>query len=1104
MASRPLAMPSDPATESACRELARKLGIPSPPLDPALAAQAIVHAAEAGRHLLVLPLVQPSAWDREVVRALARELSIEGRSALAIVLDGREDLPIEAGARLVRLEGRLGPKEIALVWEGFAFEGQARGELSELSALESFWAAAREAKATSAPQISEPARRLLDRLALGLCAWPLSRMAALGGRAEMNELLAHGLATLENACVALTFEGRAHAKEDRADAGDLTEVARALSAADERDPWLLSRAAELHARAGDADAAEAAMARSCSLSDEPAVRADITRKWRAAIEMFSSERRLHCQLRAAEAALQRGDADGALSWARAATDLAPSRYDALVLLGRSALAKGDLVTAGVAFERAAKLSTSATERAQVALDLAEARYAAGDLQGAERSAEDATSGAEDATVRLGARNVLGKLLLAKGRYAEAEAHFAADELDASTSSDATAGLRARLNRAIAVLSSGRNDEARLMLEGVLAEGEARGEQRAVAFALSNLAVLATLRHEYAEALRSSERSIEVRRKLGDKIGLARSIINLAELRLRLGLVSEAEQALAFARRAMGPGMPASRVTEAALVAGHVHLARGRTLEAARELDRALSHVSATTDGEKVSECHRLGARIALEDGDVSKARIEVSRAKERASSTRGRAESVLLEAMALRAGGEEASELAHQALVLSRKACDENLLREAHWLLSELARARGDETEARSHLELSLKLRDQVADRLPPELRQSYLARRDLLSLAAAEKSELEACPAEMETTARVEREPGPERALVGDDPAMKALVQAIGKVARSDSTILIQGESGTGKELVAEAIHAASERAAGPLVKVNCAALVETLLLSELFGHERGAFTGAVGRRRGRFELADGGTLFLDEIGDISPRTQVALLRVLEQRTFERVGGTTTIRADVRIVCATHRDLRAMVERGEFREDLYYRLRGITLEVPSLRERMGDLPKLAETLLARIAAERGETKKTLGRDALALLGRHRWPGNVRELENALRAASLFAEGGTIEVHDLADNVDGLRAIEAEEAVQAEDVPSAASPLAASTSDATEVAYAQVRMGGVSLGDLKRRIERDCIARALEETGGNITRAAALLGMKRPRLSQLVKQYNLGIVSEGE
>src|SRR5262249_20926500 len=217
---------------------------------------------------------------------------------------------------------------------------------------------------------------------------------------------------------------------------------------------------------------------------------------------------------------------------------------------------------------------------------------------------------------------------------------------------------------------------------------------------------------------------------------------------------------------------------------------------------------------------------------------------------------------------------------------------------------------------------------------------------------------------------------MVGSDPSMVALVGAIRKVGQSDATVLVHGESGTGKELVAEALHEASPRRAGPLVKVNCAALVETLLLSELFGHEKGSFTGAAARRRGRFELAEGGTLFLDEIGDISPRTQVALLRVLQERTFERVGGVTPIRANVRIVCATHRDLKAMVARGEFREDLYYRLRGVVLEVPALRQRLTDLPAIAHAILTRIAGERGGAVQRLSPRAIEGLTRHPWPGN--------------------------------------------------------------------------------------------------------------------------------
>jgi DNA-binding NtrC family response regulator len=240
-----------------------------------------------------------------------------------------------------------------------------------------------------------------------------------------------------------------------------------------------------------------------------------------------------------------------------------------------------------------------------------------------------------------------------------------------------------------------------------------------------------------------------------------------------------------------------------------------------------------------------------------------------------------------------------------------------------------------------------------------------------------------------------------------------------------------------------------------------------------------------------------------------VALLRVLQERTFERVGGATLVHANVRVVCATHRDLRAMVERSEFREDLYYRLRGITLEVPPLRARMGDLDTIADHLLARIATERDEAAKTLSSDARDALACHSWPGNVRELENALRAASLFAEGSVITAGTLVESVSDLRATrradprafpegDALDAANDEEEPSG---MLTSEAAATVVAYRQVRGGAVSLPDMKRRIEHDCIARALAETKGNISHAAALLGMKRPRLSQLVKQYGLAAVS---
>jgi transcriptional regulator with GAF, ATPase, and Fis domain len=525
--------------------------------------------------------------------------------------------------------------------------------------------------------------------------------------------------------------------------------------------------------------------------------------------------------------------------------------------------------------------------------------------------------------------------------------------------------------------------------------------------------------------------------------------------------------------------------------------------------------------------------VALEDGDVARAAETLARARELVATDETNAEVVFLGAAHARARGvghDELLALGASALAAARHGGNEEIQREVHVLLAEVHRAGSELEAARAHIEHAAALRDRLAATLSVEIRNSFLAHPNVAAIARVQATLEPAISAQVEDEPRASRRGSASgdpwatvraqataRELVGDDPAIRGLLQAIRKVARSNATVLVRGESGTGKELVAEALHAASDRASGPLVTVNCAALVETLLLSELFGHEKGAFTGAFARRRGRFEMAEGGTLFLDEIGDISPRTQVALLRVLQERTFERVGGTTAIRANVRIVCATHRDLRSMVERSDFREDLYYRLRGITLEVPALRHRMGDVPRIADSLLRRIAVERGEPPKALGADALDLLARHRWPGNVRELENALRAASLFAEGATITLADLANNVDDLRALAVPVSVPSIRTPVPAAPVDLSPSEdegegtsgplptveanATGIAYAQVRQGAVSLSDMKRQIERDCIARALAETKGNITRAAALLGMKRPRLSQLVKQYGLVAVS---
>ncbi len=305
-------------------------------------------------------------------------------------------------------------------------------------------------------------------------------------------------------------------------------------------------------------------------------------------------------------------------------------------------------------------------------------------------------------------------------------------------------------------------------------------------------------------------------------------------------------------------------------------------------------------------------------------------------------------------------------------------------------------------------------------------------------------------------------RDLISKSPAMQAVFDLARTAARSNSTILVLGESGTGKELLARAVHAESPRSHGPFVVVSCAALTETLLESELFGHEKGAFTGAAMRRKGKFEMADGGTLFLDEIGDISAKLQLDLLRVLEDRHFFRVGGSESIHVDVRIIAATNRDLTKAVADGSFREDLFYRLNVIPIHLPPLRDRLEDLPLLVEHFLEQLGAEMNRHLDDVATDAMGLLMAQTWPGNVRELRNVLERAMVVASGRVIQLSDL-----GLRR------PPGADVPS----------------------GGV-LGSLDD-VERHHIVLVLQESDGNISQAARTLGIDRATLYNKLRKYQL-------
>jgi DNA-binding NtrC family response regulator len=326
----------------------------------------------------------------------------------------------------------------------------------------------------------------------------------------------------------------------------------------------------------------------------------------------------------------------------------------------------------------------------------------------------------------------------------------------------------------------------------------------------------------------------------------------------------------------------------------------------------------------------------------------------------------------------------------------------------------------------------------------------------------------------QVQRQFGFE-SLIGSGAAMQRVFETIQKVAETDLTVLIRGESGTGKELVAQAVHNRSARKNRPFVPVNCAAISRELVESELFGHEKGAFTGADARRQGRFEAADGGTIFLDEIGDMAPETQAKVLRVLQERSFERVGGTRPIQVDVRVLAATHRNLEEEVAKGRFREDLYYRLKVVEVELPPLRQRSQDIPALARRFLEEVTERLGIEKRQLSEAALARLVKHPWPGNVRELRNAIEQASVLASGAVIDAEDL-----NLGA-EAE-------LPGGAGP----------------ESEGLPFSDAKKRavehFEREFLLRALRSTGGNISRAAESVGMVRQSLQQKIRE--LGLRSE--
>ncbi|GAB4242958.1 MAG: sigma-54 dependent transcriptional regulator [Acidobacteriota bacterium] len=367
-------------------------------------------------------------------------------------------------------------------------------------------------------------------------------------------------------------------------------------------------------------------------------------------------------------------------------------------------------------------------------------------------------------------------------------------------------------------------------------------------------------------------------------------------------------------------------------------------------------------------------------------------------------------------------------------------------------------------------LRKGAADLLPKPFRVHELEER---IRALMEVRSTDAATRETRDEGREEWPPG----IVGESEGIKRVVRLIRMVARKDPPVLITGESGTGKELVARAIHALSPRSKGPFVAINCGAIPENLLEDELFGHVRGAFTDAKATRVGKLEEANGGTLFLDEIGEMRPSLQVKLLRVLEERCFQRLGSNQNIRVDFRVIAATNADLQKKIEAGEFREDLFYRLNVVPIQIPPLRERRSDIPILANHFLKVFAEQYGDPEKTLDPQALKLLMAHSWPGNIRELRNVIELSFILSAERTV--------------------IVPEDLPTLDERLGATVHGPQLEALLHLPEEGIDLNQVVSEVEKNLILQSLERTGGNKGKAARLLYLKRTTLVEKLRRMNL-------
>lgn len=773
------------------------------------------------------------------------------------------------------------------------------------------------------------------------------------------------------------------------------------------------------------------------------------------------------------------------------------------------------------------------ERARVLLGLGESAYRRGDHHSAvqwlgkarELICDDPEKGSSDASLRLQCDTLGGKVALFAGRLEEARQLFEKCATLARHRGDGAEESRAEANLGVVALQQGRFADASQRLGRALEGTELPGGVSRVRCHL-NLGIVHQRRGEFVEALDFYRQALREAMRSGDHVAYGVASHNLATLYQDMGAFDAARKMVSHlrqrARENRGPN--GFTLDWATVVEVQILLDEGeadRALEMWRQVESKLTHADQLYKLETRLRC--VGAW--LHTGAVDRARAILDATAEIPELTpQTRALLEYYEAALDCRQGVDPEDFDWYGIIDQLEAA--GLYRTAVEARLELVQAMELDDEcnfdaARLLVERGVENLRQRSQGLPPRFRESFFAidsHRRLLEMhgrlsGVVIPEQADQARANKGAETNVSRDSSADEIdrsdpeyrrwraryapIVGEDPTILQIFRVIDRVAPSETTVLLSGESGTGKELIAEAIHGQSCRSDGPFIKVNCAAFVEELLLSELFGHEKGAFTGAVSDRIGHFERADGGTIFLDEIGDISPKTQVALLRVLQEGTFEPVGGTQTRQVDVRVLAATNRDLDRMVRQGEFRLDLYYRLKGFLIEVPSLRDRRQDIPALLNHFVDRHS--QGMKPPRFDEEAVQFLARYRWPGNVRELKNFVRSVLLFADNGQIGMEEIGQFRQFFSQEDLDESLPPVEFRAEMAPILdekvlpwADADTAEEALVEQVVGDELSLSELKKQLEMRCIERALRETGGNITQAARLLQMKRPRLSQIV------------